>query len=692
MSGELYTMKSILRYGRDGALWRASNFRFITGFFHNRRNNEKHGFTDDDHLLAAVEWLVSAQDASKDGGISGRYNLRTGWTSSYPETTGYIVPTFLRLEKTLNRPIFRERAQRCIDFLLSVQLDNGAFPGMEIAENQTEPSVFNSAQIICGLKAWHEATGDKNAIHSAKRAADWLVAEQDNDGAWRKYSYNNITYTYMSHAACWLAELGAYLNDQTYLEAAGSHLEWVLTHYNHDTGWFEKCGFETKDHDARRAVTHTIAYTLWGVLMISKILDHKAGMQAVYKAALSIARRLELSRILPGELDFQWRSKSHYMCLTGNAQMALIWFELHRLYNDATLVSAAFKAIDLIKRAQNMFSSDRGIRGGIPGSDPIWGNYIYMTIPNWAAKFFIDAMLEKKEILANLKIPPSDPPALSSDIPTTLPDITNINDHVRYPRIVLYTSYNSQKAVELLNAWSVWGFRPEAIVVSHTPAPQFVDRLLSRVHDEGIGVLIRKFVGLKGLLSTSVSAGQSSKFKANESISSYCQRMGLKVVETGPLNSEETLETIRLLRPDLAIQAGAGILRKGILSIPRLGTLNAHMGILPPYRGIHVAEWSRIMGGTVGCTVHLIDEGIDTGDIICCRAITVNTAKSIAELRNCVDKVQIELLGDVVRYIIASGKLPPKRNQKFSEGRQYFAMHPDLKTVLENTLHSPVAK
>ena len=56
---------------------------------------------DRDHLLAAADWLKRAQDATNDGGFVGRYNLRTGWSSSYPETTGYIIPTLVRLADTL---------------------------------------------------------------------------------------------------------------------------------------------------------------------------------------------------------------------------------------------------------------------------------------------------------------------------------------------------------------------------------------------------------------------------------------------------------------------------------------------------------------------------------------------------------------------------------------------------------------
>ena len=403
----IYTRaKRVYQIFRDAAGWRAPNLKLLSSSFVDHERNNRAGFTDRDHLLAAVAWLEQAQDAGSDGGVAGRYSLRTGWTSSYPETTGYIVPTFIRLSDALSEPRFRERAHRCIDFLMSVQLECGAFPGMEIAQNRTEPSVFNSAQIICGLRAWHADSNDNRAIDAAQRACDWLVAQQDPDGAWRKFLYGNVPYTYMAHAACWIAELGTYLDRKDYLDAARRHLEWVLIHQDAATGWFELCGFSEEDHRSRCAPTHSIAYTIWGVLMMSRILDHDVAMRAARMAAFGFARRLESSGWLPGILDYAWRGSASHACLTGNAQMALIWLELYRLWSDPTLLSAACRAIDLVKRAQSMSSSDSGIRGGIPGSDPVWGGYIYLAIPNWAAKFFIDALIEKQVALDRLAVPP----------------------------------------------------------------------------------------------------------------------------------------------------------------------------------------------------------------------------------------------------------------------------------------------
>jgi hypothetical protein len=138
------------------------------------------------------------------------------------------------------------------------------------------------------------------------------------------------------------------------------------------------------------------------VLATSVILGRDDGVAAARRAAEGLLRRLELSRKLPGWLDAAWKPVHQPQCLTGNAQMALIWFKLDELEPEPRYVNAALKAIDAVKRAQDVENANPGLRGGVGGSFPIWGNYIPMALPNWAAKFFADALIEKERALARL--------------------------------------------------------------------------------------------------------------------------------------------------------------------------------------------------------------------------------------------------------------------------------------------------
>ena len=391
-------VRDLVRKARDGKIWRPANCRLAAAQIFRAGKGRETRYADEEHLQAAADWLRQAHDVSGDGGICGRYHLGRGWTSSYPETTGYIIPTFLALGDRSGDEDYLQRAHTAVKFLLSVQLPEGGFPGLEIADNRSDPSPFNTAQIIHGLTEWHKRSGGEQVLGALERAGAWLTSIQDADGAWTRYFYENTASTYSAYLSCWLVDLGNHTGRDDFLKAGRRHMEWVFRQYDAQTGWFDLCGFTPEDHAARQAVTHTIAYTLWGVLHACEGLGLADGRPAVEKASQGIIACFERENRIPGILDAQWRGQSSFACLTGNVQLALIWFRLFEANHEERYRDAALKAIELVKRAQPLTNPHPGIRGGIPGSDPVWGDYIPMALPNWAAKYFIDAMLKKAAI------------------------------------------------------------------------------------------------------------------------------------------------------------------------------------------------------------------------------------------------------------------------------------------------------
>jgi methionyl-tRNA formyltransferase len=87
-------------------------------------------------------------------------------------------------------------------------------------------------------------------------------------------------------------------------------------------------------------------------------------------------------------------------------------------------------------------------------------------------------------------------------------------------------------------------------------------------------------------------------------------------VET--VNGPDAVDAITKLAPDVLIQAGAGILRSRIFSIPRIGTLNVHHGIAPLIKGMASIDWAlwKRRPEWLGATIHMIDEGIDMGAVL----------------------------------------------------------------------------
>ncbi len=86
-------------------------------------------------------------------------------------------------------------------------------------------------------------------------------------------------------------------------------------------------------------------------------------------------------------------------CLTGNVQLAIVFMKLFRELGEYKYMSAAQRLIDLVKSTQSVHAGCPDVRGGIAGSFPVWGNYLGLIYPNWAAKFFTDSIMLKLELL-----------------------------------------------------------------------------------------------------------------------------------------------------------------------------------------------------------------------------------------------------------------------------------------------------
>jgi len=164
-----------------------------------------------------------------------------------------------------------------------------------------------------------------------------------------------------------------------------------------------------------------------------------------------------------------------------------------------------------------------------------------------------------------------------------------------------------------------------------------------------------------------------------------CRRLGWTYERVSAINAPGAVWAVKRLDPDLAVNAGAGILRREILGVPRVGTLGVHMGLLPAYRGMNVAEWAALNGDPAGCSAFWIDAGIDTGDIAATRAVDVGGCRSIEALRARVNAAQLTLLADT-SLAVMRGTPPAARRQRADEGRQYYRMHPELTALLSRRL------
>lgn len=98
----------------------------------------------------------------------------------------------------------------------------------------------------------------------------------------------------------------------------------------------------------------------------------------------------------------------------------------------------------------------------------------------------------------------------------------------------------------------------------------------------------------------------------------WADRLGVDYLCIADVNSEEALDLFLRYKADLMVSMSFNqILKEPILKLSPLGFINCHAGQLPFYRGRNILNWALINGAdSFGVTVHYVDTGIDTGDII----------------------------------------------------------------------------
>jgi uncharacterized protein YyaL (SSP411 family) len=255
------------------------------------------------------------------------------------------------------------------------------------------PTIFNTGQVIFGQARAAAESGEQGLLDSLERAADWLVGAQDADGCWRKYpSPFTTTKTASYNARCAFALVRAYdvIPKQAYLEAADRNIRWTISQAN-GNGWLPgKCLTENADDSA---LTHTIAYSIRGILEVGAKLHRAQFVDHALRMATSVAGTQNADGSLPAYLLPDWKPKCKWSCVTGNAQMAVNWQRLAQITGDQSLRDIAVSANRFNMSIQDLNTSNQDINGAIKGSHPIDAGYMTYRYPNWAAKFFMDALM-----------------------------------------------------------------------------------------------------------------------------------------------------------------------------------------------------------------------------------------------------------------------------------------------------------
>ncbi len=345
-------------------------------------------------LGKALQWLCTAQDRMDDDGI-GSFHLVEGWGSSYPETTGYIIPTLLEQSRRSGNTELEERASRAADWLLSIQKPEGGWQGSRMEDDQP-PVVFNTGQVIRGMLAMHDHTGEQQYLDAAVKAGDWLCALQEAEGCWKKNTFQGMVRVYDSYVDVPLLELTGRTGDDKYRDHACRNLDWIVEHKQTTNGWFRDCDNTRRHNDA--PILHTLAYTMDGLLDAGVMLNEPRYLEAARKPANLLMDRFFQRQYLNGRYDSRWHGREAPIT-TGLAQMAIIWGKLYRGSGERLYLKALRDMNKLLLFIQHReYDLGGDTEGALQGSFPLWGRYEKFAFPNWATKYFVDSLVLEEEL------------------------------------------------------------------------------------------------------------------------------------------------------------------------------------------------------------------------------------------------------------------------------------------------------
>lgn len=363
--------------------------------------------TADETLVNIFQWIKESFKASGDGGSSAYYRMGVGWKASYPETTGYLIPTLYEYADYTKNDEWRTLAKNAADWLLSIQSNAGGWQGLQVDE-KCELRIFNSAMILDGLITTYKRENDVKYLEAAIKGAQWVITRIDENGLFSKNNFSNGGSFDTLVVACVLMVIQFMPEEEQkeHIPVLRKSLD-ALISLQMENGWFRKCNIESSYKDT--ALLHHLGYTLDGLIISSSLLNDDKYYDVAKRTAKELLSKFEVNLELPAFIKSNWETfydinwKRASLCLTGYSQIAIVFQKISAKENDLRYLNAAYKINDIVGAIGNHKFKNKGLNFGLSGSYPIDGNYQEFQFVNWAAKYHAESVLLSINYRSNKK-------------------------------------------------------------------------------------------------------------------------------------------------------------------------------------------------------------------------------------------------------------------------------------------------
>ena len=336
-----------------------------------------------DELLA---WVESSFAANDNKGSSAYQNILGHWSSPYPETSGYLIPTLLKARRHSNNDHYVDLALEQVSYFEDLSNVSGA---ISCPRNGGRALFFDNAQILLGLNSLYNVRQDTRIKMMCENIYLWLISCIDNEG---KVDNGNFKKDYTpSYYARAVWAIIKYEKDHAKQHSDGSL---ALLNYCYSL-MNENYSFQDWSFDGNASgLSHTIAYTMRGLWESSILLERKDISQSIISSVSWMHNVLIPNKDynLYGSFDTRWSADTSFVCSAGSSQLALLSLIIYKHTGRQDVLKNLDKIIVPVLNSSTRLLLRK--HRAIPSSIPVWQKYQRFRFTNWTQKFVIDFILE----------------------------------------------------------------------------------------------------------------------------------------------------------------------------------------------------------------------------------------------------------------------------------------------------------
>jgi hypothetical protein len=355
-------------------------------------------------------WIRASFETTGDGGSSALWEAGSGWKASYPETTGYLVPTLYAYASVSGDAQFRALARRAAEWLVAIQSPEGGWQALQV-DVKAPLRVFNTGMVLDGLASAADQENDEVFRKAGLRGLEWVLGSMDADG---RFSRNNFSEggAFDALVVAGLLEMLRFADVSEHARAR--HAARValdrICEWQTPSGWFRNCNEASRLRRTGAALLHHVGYTMDGLMRSGLLLGESRYVDAARRAALGQIAAFETEGTMSAEVLDNWRpyldrGRHFSWCLTGMSQCAIAWLRLAIHDRDTRFLTGARRLIDLVSRVANRSWDEPGMNHGVQGSFPLGSWYQPFQFVNWGAKYHVDSILLEREVERELSNP-----------------------------------------------------------------------------------------------------------------------------------------------------------------------------------------------------------------------------------------------------------------------------------------------